>query len=275
MALNGCHTETGHQGKKRTLSLVTDRFWWSCVQEVAENIVCDCKRCQAYGGSKSMCPMVSLKVTAPLQLMHLDSTSFKSTMDLDKMPAVKHVLVIVDHFTRYMRAYITKDQKASTVTRCLYEGFISIFGAPEKLITDQGKAFTSEVVTKLCTQFGVEKTTRTPYHPQGNGQIEQAHQTLGNMIGKLEDEHKKQWPKHLAKLTHTYNSTRSALTGYSPHFLMFGQRPRLPIVYLFPTHGVMGQMKPIDAYVVELICTLRKAFNIARGITQEEAARQK
>ena len=130
-------------------------------------------------------------------------------------------------------------------------------------------------MTKLCTQFGVGKTTMTPYHPQGNGQVEEAHQTLGNMIGKLEIEHKKQWPKHLAKLTHMYNSTRSAVTGYLPHFLMFGQRPSLPIDFLFPTHEVMGKMKTIDAYLVELIGTLRKAFEIARGITQEEAARQK
>ena len=81
---------------------------------------------------------------------------------------------------------------------------------------------------------------------------------MGNMIGKLEDEHKKQWPKHLAKLTHMFNSTRSAVTGYSPHFLMFDQRPRLPIYFLFHTHEVMGKMKPIDAYVVELIGTLMK-----------------
>ena len=62
------------------------------------------------------------------------------------------------------------------------------------------------------------------------------------MIGKLEDEHKKQLPKHLVKLTHAYNLTRSAVTGYSPHFLMFGWRPRLPIDFLFPTHEVMGKM---------------------------------
>ena len=93
-------------------------------------------------------------------------------MDLDKMPEVKHVLMIVDYFTRYIRAYVTKDQKASTVTKCLYEEFISIFGAPEKLITDQDKAFTSEVVTELYTQFGVGKSTTTPHHPQGNGQDE-------------------------------------------------------------------------------------------------------
>ena len=95
------------------------------------------------------------------------------------------------------------------------------------------------------------------------------------MIGKLEDEHKKQWPKHLPKLTHVYNLTRSAVTEYLPHFLMFGWRPRLPIDFLFPTHEVMGKVKPIDAYVAELIGTLRKSFEIARGITQEEAARQK
>ena len=191
------------------------------------------------------------------------------------MPEVKNVLVIVDHFMRYVRAYVTKDQKASTVAKCLYEGFLFIFGTPEKIITDQGKAFTSDVVTELCNQIGVGKTTMMPYHPQGNGQVERAHQTLGNMIGKLEDKHKKQWPRHLAKLTHAYNLTRSAVTGYSPHFLMSGQRPRLPIDFLFPTSEVMGRVKPVGAYVVELIGTLRKAFDIAQGITQEEAARQK
>ena len=137
-----------------------------------ENAVHDCKHCQTYGGSESRAPMVSLKVTTPFQLVHLDFTSFESTMDLDQMPKVKNVLMIVDHFTRYMRAYVTKDQKASTVTKCLYEGFISIFGAPEKIITDQGKGFTSEVITELCTQFGVGKTTTTSYHPQRNGQVE-------------------------------------------------------------------------------------------------------
>ena len=45
--------------------LVLDRFWWPGVQEVAENIVHDCKRCQAYGEIESRAPLVSLKVTTP------------------------------------------------------------------------------------------------------------------------------------------------------------------------------------------------------------------
>ena len=129
--------------------------------------------------------------------------------------------------------------------------------------TDQGKAFTSEVMEQLCSQFGISQSTTTAYHPQGSGQVEQALQTLGRMIGKLWDEYKGQGPRHLLKLTHAYNCTRSAVTGYSPHFLMFGQWPRLPIDFMFSTHEVMGTLRPVDSYVAELITALRKAFEVA------------
>ena len=142
-------------------------------------------------------------------------------MITDKSPKVKNILVIVDHFTRYTRAYVTKDQKVLTAAKTLYEGFISVFGAPKRILMDQGKAFTSEVVEQLCSQFGISQSTLTAYHPQGHGQVECVHQTLGWMIGKLEDEFKGQWPKHLSKLMHAYNLTWSAVTSYSPHFLMF------------------------------------------------------
>ena len=75
--------------------------------------------------------MVPMMVTTPLQLIHLDFTSFKTTMNLNESPNVEHILVIVDHFTRYTRAYVTKDHKASTAAKTLYKGFISIFGAPK------------------------------------------------------------------------------------------------------------------------------------------------
>ena len=94
----------------------------------------------------------------PFQLVHLDFTSFEMTTNLNELPKVKHILVIVDHFMR--------------CTWPLYEGFISIFGAPKRILTDQGKAFTSEVVEQLCSQFGISQSTTTAYHPQGNGQVE-------------------------------------------------------------------------------------------------------
>ena len=80
-------------------------------------------------------------------------------------------VVIVDHFMRSTRAYVTKDQKALTAAKTLYKGFISIFGAPKRILTDQRKAFTSEVVEQLCSQFRISQLTTTAYHSQGNGQV--------------------------------------------------------------------------------------------------------
>ena len=114
--------------------------------------------------------MVPMMVTAPLQLIHLDFTSFKTTMNLNESPNVEHILVIVDHFTRYTRAYVTKDHKASTAAKTLYKGFISIFGAPKKILMDH--TFTSEVVEQFCSQFRISQLTTTAYHPQGNSQVE-------------------------------------------------------------------------------------------------------
>ena len=152
----------------------------------------NCRQCQLYEGREEKAPMVLMMVTAPLQLVHLDFTSFEMTTDLNGSPKVEHVLVIVDHFMRYTRTYETKDQKVLTAAKTLNEGFIPIFGAPKRILMDQGKAFTSKVVGQFCSQFGISQSTTTAYHPQGNGQVESAHQTLGRMTGKLENE----WPRH-------------------------------------------------------------------------------
>ena len=147
-------------------SLISDQFWWPGFFEDVNRAVQNCKQCQLYRGREEKAPMVPVMVTAPLQLVHLDFTSFETTMDLNESPKIEHVLVIVDHFMRYTRAYVTMDQKASTAAKTLYEGFISIFGAPERILMDKGKAFTSEVVEQLCSQFGISQLTTTGYHPQ-------------------------------------------------------------------------------------------------------------
>ena len=71
-------------------------------------------------------------------MVHLDYTSIESMMELNKPPVVKNVLMITDHFTRYVLVVVMKDQTAKTVTKVFYECFIAIFGAPAKLLSDGG-----------------------------------------------------------------------------------------------------------------------------------------
>ena len=135
--------------------------------------------------------------------------------------------------------------------------------------------FCGKVVTAMCSLLGIEKIRTTPYHPQTNGSAERVHQTLQHMIGKLNPEKRRKCPAHIGSIIITYNSTRSLVTGYSPYYLMFRQRPRLPIDLLFPTRQMQMLTRTIDKYVASLYDHLRESLAIAQDCAVKEAQRQK
>ena len=102
-------------------------------------------------------------------------------------------------------------------------------------MSDQGTEFTGDMIAVMCKLLGIEKIRTTLYHPQTNGSAERVHQTLQRMIGKLDPEKCRKWPKHIGSMLITYNATRSQVTGYFPYFRMFGWRPWLPVDLLFLT----------------------------------------
>ena len=167
MVLNGVHCDAGHQGQQRTLALTQERFWWPMMAEDCHAIVRGCLCSRAFEGEVPEVPLCPIRVYAPLELVHLDYTSL---MELNKPPVVKNVLMMMDHFTRYTLAVVTKDQTAKTVTKVFYECFIAVFGAPAELLSDRGVNFTSDLVEKLCATFGIQKCRTTAYHAQCNGQ---------------------------------------------------------------------------------------------------------
>ena len=185
------------------------------------------------------------------------------------------MLVITDHFTHYALAIITKDQMAKTVVRVLYKRFITVFGVPAKLLSDWGTNFTSALVEELCATFGIQKCQTTMYHPQCNGQVEHFHQMLLRMIGKLSSDKKVQWEQHLPELLQAYNSTRSAVTGYSPHYLMFGRCPHLPVDFYFLTQGAHVCSNHVPAYVEEVRRCFKEAYIKMHLQTNSEGDRQK
>ena len=206
-SLNGCHRDAGHQGCDHTLSLLQECFWWPGMAKQMRQVIKTCRCCLQYGGSTPRAPLCPIVATAPLDLLHVDFTSIETTMELDKSPRVANVLVFQDHFTKYVLVYVTPDQTAKTITKFLYGGFISIFGAPSRLLSDRGTSFTNSIIKELCEILGIQRLQTMPYHPQANGLVERSHQTIMHMIGKLGEDKKANWPSHLAEIVHAYNAT--------------------------------------------------------------------
>ena len=103
------------------------------------------------------------------------------------------------------------------------------YGIPEKILSDQVRKFESSLIAELCKLTGVKKLRTTPYRPQTNGQYKKFNSTLINMIGTLPSELKYNWQEHVNTLVHAYNCMDTTATNFSPHYLMFGREPNLPI----------------------------------------------
>ena len=202
-------------------------------------------------------------------------------MELDKSPQVANVLVFQDHFTKYVLAYVTPNQTAKTIAKFLYGCFISMFRALARLLSDRGTSFTSSIIKELCGILGIQRWWTMPYHPQANGPVERSHQTIMHMIGKLGEDKKADWPSHLAEIVHAYNATRSTVTEYSPHYLMFGQQPRLPVDFVFPTVGSCeapmreASARKMDTYIASVRDRLRITLREAQAQLTTEAHQQK
>ena len=159
--------------------------------------------------------------------------------------------------------------------RVLYNNYFSVFGFPQRLMSDQGTEFTGDMIAALCKLLGIEKIRTTPYHPQSNGSAERVHQTLQRMIGKLDPGKHRKWPLHIGSVLIAYNATRSQVTRYSPYYLMYRRRPQLPVDLLFPTRNTREWTRTINKYVKTLYERLRECLQLAQELASKEAQRQK
>ena len=226
LVLQEVHDRHGHQGRERTHRLVMERCYWpGAYRDVQEH----CRGCVRCGLGKAAVPAVHtfpghLVASRPLEVVALDFSLLERSRD-----GFEQVLVVTDVFTKYTQAFPTRDQKAATVARILVERWFYQVGVPERLHSDQGRNFESELLRQLCALYGVQKSRTTPYHPQGNGQCERFNRTLHDLLRALPPERKSRWPQHLPHLLYAYNTTVHGSTGYSPYELLFGRPARIPL----------------------------------------------
>ena len=162
-----------------------------------------------------------------------------------------------------------------------YQGYISISGALARLLSHRGVNFMSSIIGEMCKLLHVKKLQTTLYLPQMNMLVERSHQTIMQMIEKLGEDEKADWPGHLAEIVYAYNATWSTVMGYSPHYLMFGHRPRLPVDFYFPTlRSAEGprrgtSTKCFNEYVATVRDYLRTTLQEVQAQSMAEVQRQK
>ena len=224
--LKHIHVLMGHLGLGKTLQYARDCCFWPGMYSEVKEYIGRRKGCTLGKApeTKRLAGLESILTTRPLELVYVDFLSPERSKG-----GFVHVLVITDHFTCCAQAFPTRDEKAATVARVLWEKFMVHYGIPERLHSDHGKCFESAIIGELCSLLGEEKTKTTPYHPQGSGMVERFNRTFLAMMGMLNPDQRTNWVAHLRTLTHAYNSSKHESTGHSPFHLIFLRRPKIQV----------------------------------------------
>ncbi len=270
-ALFGVHDLAGHQGQSRTLSLARQRFYWSRMERDVRDYVKTCTRCVLSKTPEpaARAPLESIKTTAPLELVCIDFWAAE-----DRHNKSVDVLVITDHFTKLAHAFPCQNQSAKSVAKKLWDGFFCIYGFPQRVHSDQGASFESELIAELLDLAGVDKSRTSPYHPMGNGGTERFNRTLGNMLRSLPPRSKQKWPQLVQTMTFVYNCTAHETTGFAPFYLMFGRVPRLPVDLMFQSVLRDESICDYNDYVQSLIKDLQSAMVLAQKNSTAEQKHQ-
>ncbi|GFW14979.1 retrovirus-related Pol polyprotein from transposon 412 [Trichonephila clavipes] len=175
----------------KTLQKVRERFYWNNVWSDVEKCCRIFDPCAARKGPRK-------RTRGRLQLYNVGAPFKRIAFDilgpLPRSSDGNNILVVMGYFTKWLEAYPIPDQEASTVAEVLVQHWISRFGVPLQLHSDQGRNFDSAVCKRLCEILAIDKTRTTALHPQSA-----VHET----------------------------------TGYSPSQMLFGRDLRLPADLLF------------------------------------------
>ena len=192
-----------------------------------EFYVKNCKQCQENKALRKnyKAPMqITSTFTTPYQRVSLDIVGPLLKAGTAKL---KLILTLQDDLTKFSVAYPIRSTTAEETSECLLH-FISMFGLPKIILTDQGTNFTSEVFKKTCKFIKIKQLWSTPYHPQTQGALEGSHSTLKEYLKSYVNEKQDNWPRYVYTAMLAYNTAIHSTTNFAPFELMFGNKPYIP-----------------------------------------------
>ncbi|KAH9078578.1 hypothetical protein Ae201684P_019659 [Aphanomyces euteiches] len=223
-----CHDSplAGHFGVARTLDRVRRVAYWHGWRSDVHEYCRVCVRCGAAKGSRpwrqgrlQRMPIYLLR--GPFNFLVVDA--------LGPFPITprenRYVLIFIDYFTRWPEAFAVPDLKTSTFTRVLIDEVLCRYGVPERLLSDRGTNFVSELAHSMYKVLGIDKLSSAAGHPQSQGLVERFNSTLATMLKMYVNSVQTDWDLYLPRLLWAYRTAYHETLGDTPYFCLFGRDP--------------------------------------------------
>ena len=220
VACSIAHNET-HLGEHKSVKRAQQYFYWPRMWKDIVSYVKSCKVCQQFKETGAL-------VHKWQELPPVESKGQRVAIDLIDMHSgyqgYRYCLTIMDHFSRFVRAYPLRNKSTSGILKELRKD-ICLFGTPKVALMDNASEFTSRQFKEFSQQAGIVQVRCLPYHPRGNSVLERAHRTLKSVVAMLSRDHPNNWPIHLPEAVKILNESVHETLGTSPFFVQYGYHP--------------------------------------------------
>ena len=233
-----------HSGIDNTTMMIKKRFWWRGIDKEVEKIVGQCRTCSQCKTTKN--PREKLQIPEepePRECIAMDAGSMPVTAE-----GFTGFLLVVDLATRFITATPYKNQTAPVIENIVGKAWISIFGVPVNLRSDQAKNMDGTVINAMCTRLGIKKSRSSPYHPEGNGTAERSVGKVKTMISSTCEARGiavTEWTSIIGEVVLAINCSANRSLKCTPFEFMFGNNPgRLPIDNFMQLKSVGEPLQP-------------------------------
>ena len=253
------HRQFGHCSQSKLTTLLRSAGYPTKTSEgLVKSIIQECGTCVKFGRGRDK-PAVSL----PL------SQEFNETiaMDLHKIEdktSTCYYLHIIDLFSKFSAAGVVFSKTPEEIFECFVEKWISVFGPPLKILTDNGGEFNNHVFRTFGDNFNVKIITTAAESPWSNGICERHNQTLTESMQKVRDDQKCDVKIALACALIAKNSLLN-ITGFS-HQIVFGRNPKIPSLFDATASSLEGTTSSSSvADFLNSLQSAREAYTMAEN----------
>jgi hypothetical protein len=268
-----CHDSAtaGHLGRDKTIEQMKRRFFWHGMVTRVEEYVTTCDVCQRNKPSQRLTPGLLMPIASPPRAGHT------WTMDLiTQLPKSRSgndaIVVWVCKFSKLRHYAACKTAiGAPALARLFLNTVVRQHGMPERIISDRDPRFTAHFWRAFWTSLGSTLDMGAAYHPESDGQTENANKTLEIMLRSVVDFAQSDWDEHLAAAELAFNNSKNETTGFTPFYMVYGREARMPIdVALAPLTKAAD-----NPTAVEATTRWREALQQAADNTAQQQRRQK
>ncbi|GBP61033.1 Retrovirus-related Pol polyprotein from transposon 412 [Eumeta japonica] len=254
---------SGHRGIIETTRKIRENYFWKGMTDEIKNYVESCLTFQKNKIQRRnfKAPMtITSQATEPFERVSMDLVTYSDISTNSN----RYILTLQDELTRFVQAYAIPDKEAITISKQLLI-FCQHYGTPQRLHSDQGSEFTSNILKQLMKLLGTNHTFSTAYHPQTNGALERFHATLHEYLRMYQTRNLFNWDQMIPFAVICHNTSINQSTGYTPHELLFGYKP-----YQF-----YSLKSKIDYTTDDYIRDLNEHLKLAREIAKYNARNMK